>query len=246
LFGLNHTTNRYYGASLADQLGNSCWRAKPKFFFPPDWVAEKSRGPAEVAVFAVTYCDDPETLGAIARRDKRIGVLKALAGNKHLTRDDYAFMVGRVRDTEHRDAIESTRRRLHLDETAIARVEFEALTPVPSERARFDRTIAAIDGGGNAAGLLGALFEDEARHVKHCAVDMYFKETYIASTNDELWSQSRRSPVEVLRLYTGAAQAEVLTGFVKVLDPSKAPASLLGLDLVEVLVEHGITPPALV
>jgi hypothetical protein len=48
----------------------------------PQWVADHVKGPIDVAVFALRNCTDAPTLFAVAGRDKRVNVAKAILGNR--------------------------------------------------------------------------------------------------------------------------------------------------------------------
>jgi hypothetical protein len=49
----------------------------------PQWVADHAKGPVDQAVFAIRNCWDEPTLSAVAHRDRRVNVAKAILGNKH-------------------------------------------------------------------------------------------------------------------------------------------------------------------
>ena len=66
-----------------DRMGKLDTSLRTKVGLHPQWVADHAKGPVERAVFAVKNCADGPTLSAVARRDKRVNVAKAILGNKH-------------------------------------------------------------------------------------------------------------------------------------------------------------------
>lgn len=233
LFGINHTTNRYYGAALADELGDQLTHASPKFFFPPDWVLEKSQGPANIAEFAVKYCDCPDTLGTIARRERRIGVTKALAENKHLRDADYAIMLDRIRDESHRREIARTRRGV------VGAPAYEAAV-IAAAGPTLDQVMSQVVSGECDYNPLDRLFETEAGQNQHGAVSRYLAASYIYAKDSEFWATSTHSPSAALALYPVAEQAVILSDLISSLDSCNEQCAPLGLDMVELLIACGL------
>jgi hypothetical protein len=233
LFGINHTDNRFFGAALADELGDQLVHAKPKFFFPPDWVLERAQGSAGVAEFAVTYCDCPDTLGTIARRERRIGVTKVLAENKHLRDADYAIMLDRIRDESHRREIARTRRGV------VGAPAYEAAVIVAAGPT-LDQVMGQVASGECDHNPLDRLFETEAEQNQHGAVARYIAASYVYAKDSEVWATSTYSPSAALALYPVQEQAAVLSDLISSLDSCNEQCAPLGLDMVELLIACGL------
>jgi hypothetical protein len=82
---LTNTLDPDLAARMADHLNTRATGVVPKVSFPSAWVLAKQKGLVEMAVYAITYCEDPATLALIERSARRVGVRHALAANPHLS-----------------------------------------------------------------------------------------------------------------------------------------------------------------
>lgn len=240
VFGLNNTTNRFHAATLADQLGPACLNQKthPKVSFPSDWVLEKSKGTVELARYAVKYCNDPDVLGQIARKDRRLAVMKSLAGNRHLTFADYTTMLERA-DFSHYYDIESARDRLRLDDPVPEPPPLIVAEPVVEPLTLKD-VLGQIQIGTATSALLGTLLEEEAASGKLVAIAAYLKLTFVSLDNEELWRGVPYTALEALALYSPANQTSALANLVNCLYAATEQRELISLEVAQLFVERAV------
>jgi hypothetical protein len=133
---LRHTDDPELAARYAEQLNDPT--VPPSVAFPAAWVLTHQKGSPEFAAYAVTHCDDPATLDAIARRARRVSVLCALARNLH-TPDDAIEAITSYAEAKELSTVERA-----LDKRA------EILGRPALLQARFTRVMSS-----RAFGLLG-------------------------------------------------------------------------------------------
>ena len=95
LFGVENAADSAEVERLADLIGEPAYSAVLAVKPSPEWVLAAVRGPAARARFAVANCDDPATLGVVARTERRQVVVRALVANEHLAPDDFGVLQAR-------------------------------------------------------------------------------------------------------------------------------------------------------
>ena len=108
LFALTNATDPELAASSADLAGVAVLEqdVHPTVSFPGHWVLKRSRGPAALAAYAVQHCTDSATLTAVAKRETRKVVRKALAANPYLTNEGADLVGARCDPNSYVDEIQ--------------------------------------------------------------------------------------------------------------------------------------------
>lgn len=241
-FGLSNTDNSFEAAILADQLGENMTRALPKVGFPPDWVLERSRGPVDLAVYAVTYCNHVETLMAVARRDRRFRVIQALAANSYLPNSSYNEIIERVTPDQRRN-IEG-QRAINVVVTVPPNDSVEALLADPASYSHVDKRSTLTSAMARVTALskenpdVGTSFLLAAgEHEDTGPAVLYLLERYSATTElCDVWAPVALSPREVVDLYVGAKKVELLKLFLRGLIVGESQKEPVGVDIVGELI----------
>ena len=253
IFKLNSVTNPYEAAIIADQLGEIVRSATPRVTMPPDWVLENSKKRLDIARFAVTYCNDPATLAAVARSERRYGVLEALCANALLPATAFGLIIQRS-DAQRRAIYE------HHRASAIENAE----VPVRDDYAPdFVTSKATYEGNSSALQrrtllhkvltqreedptLMDRLFVNEARFDRTDLLSAFLNYTYTASSDpsaDYPFSLATQSVNQVLDVYNDLQQATALQSLVGALVHLREQAAPVSAAVVTKIIEKA-TPPA--
>ena len=245
LFELNHTTNPYRAAYLADQLGASVIASNPTVALPIDWVAEKATGAVDLAIFAINHCADPETLLALSRRERRITVLHALVANLATPLVALEELQRRIPDRarELQRAYDNVRVVPPTDEERLAAYREKIPNVIGQSANDFSRSLYNITSlAAVAPNLLEELLRTQAESTSTSIATLLLRERYItASSNKELWASITLSDVEVLDLYPASSRRKILRTLIQEVLQSHAPLVPLSAELTR-LVLSGVDP----
>lgn len=254
IFGINNTTNRYYGASLADQLDGEYlakW-TQPQFFFPLDWVLEHSKGPVDEAAYAVRYCDDSETLAAIARRERRLAVMKALASNPCLRADSFDDVIARTGDEHHR--ILHYLRTNAVDNAAVHQSPEEEIAELLAAERTYDtgvnssRYVTVLERVAGLSGICPTLADQllrrEAALGKFAYASGYLEHYYVnPSEQRKTFSMVTLSPEEIVGLHNPSAQDALLSALLRNLEYAEEQIQPIDLGVVRAMATSIVDPP---
>lgn len=253
LFAINNTTNRFFGAALADQIiqaptnyssKSPLLRTNPKFSFPDEWVLEHSRGPVDIAVFAVAHCHAPDVLAQIARHDRRLAVLKALVYNANLRPVDAAIACERVEPTHRRELERLHRQTVHNAAPPVEPVEpVVPAAPVP-EILTLRRTIEKVQAGLADVSLFATLLAEEVSYNRHEALSDYLLATYVGADRAIYWASIEATPAEVLAFYRPTCQKEALTTLFATLASASTTRALVPAELVQLAIDLDVELPS--
>jgi hypothetical protein len=84
-FALSNTTDPDVASLYADRFAKTNHYATPGVFFTPKWVLAKSKGPARLAAYALSNCNDSNTLKDVYKKATRISVKNAIVDNAYLS-----------------------------------------------------------------------------------------------------------------------------------------------------------------
>lgn len=239
VFALNNTDNSYQAAVLADRLEEEVTKATPKVALPLDWVQENAVGPVKRACFAAANCNDPATLEQIARRERRISVLQALVGNRHLPQ--YAFddvlansgLTGRALDVLRSIRDDATTPPDAPRDPSVffwddpANYAWYHNDSVFVERMLQLRSVTATDPSAPTRVL-----EKEPGNNTTMYALSYLKSRYLGTEFDDVWAHVTRTPREILDDYE---DTDLLDDFLQALLYSTTSKELIDTDLAEAM-----------
>jgi hypothetical protein len=250
MFGLNHTTDVDQAERLADQLSREMTKATPRVRFSPAWVLRHTKSSVEVAQFAVRYCDDPDTLDKVARRETRQAVLRTLAANKALREDTYEVLLARasysaqhaIRQTHARIietanyvpvSIEDQFEEFIADETNFTKINHRYGKDIVVRH--LQNFVDEIEGAGER------FLVTSARLGKSDIFANFLASHYmIAGGSPTLWTGTALRPEQAVALLNDPERKALLTTFTNGMDDWRAAEEAPPIDfqMIEMVVAH--------
>ena len=243
-FGLTHSDNRYHAAILADELGSAMCAVTPAVSFPSDWVLEKSRGSVDIAIFAVTNCDDPAILSEISRKDRRHTVLKALCANRAFPETAYQALIARSTYAHQQELTAAYNDARVVPLTLEEKIEEFLNDPATlynneSEYHRKDHMVVVQKFAAHDHTVVDRLIRKEAERSDSCALALTYLQHYYARAAKyaKTWDLLTLTPSELIGLYSKAPRTKLLEKLLQCVVSTSPLHALIDEDIAPLLAE---------